>query len=108
MVDLAGCGHTLTVPCCEAADVRAGAVPCRAPVTVQLPVCGHSVTVACGARQAALRDPTACTHKCGQLLGCEHTCENACGKCLKAVLLNNAEELVEGGLCNRPVPVQHA
>lgn len=107
-VDLAGCGHTLTVPCCEAEGVRAGAVPCRAPVTVQLPVCGHSVTVACGARQAALRDPTACTHKCGQLLGCEHTCGAECGKCVRAVLVDNAEELMEGWLQQQPVELRDA
>ncbi len=97
-VPLPGCGHTATVPCCEAAKARAGGQLCQQKVQLQMPACGHTVAVECSRRAELLADPTACPAKpCGTALGCGHPCGGKCGDCVRRVLTAGYTELVEGG-----------
>ncbi|KAG2495159.1 hypothetical protein HYH03_006767 [Edaphochlamys debaryana] len=96
------CGHTSTVPCCDAAAERSGDRPCAAMVSVALPACGHTVDVACAVAPALLADPTACPAPCDALLACEHACSGKCGTCVRRVMHGGFREVVQDWAAAQP------
>ncbi|KXZ53505.1 hypothetical protein GPECTOR_7g955 [Gonium pectorale] len=108
-VHLPACGHSVTVPCCEAEEVRSGRRPCSVPVAARMPACGHVLQVPCGERAAREADPLGCTATCGALLaGCGHRCGGKCGGCIRRVLHGATQELITGFLETRPAALRDA
>jgi hypothetical protein len=71
------CGHTKKdVHCYE----TLAEISCREKVERVLAGCNHKVTVTCGTNV----DNFKCLKKCGADRPCGHTCDSACGDCLRS------------------------
>ena len=90
------CGHTQDVPCCEQGQLSQ--VRCKSPCKALLP-CDHLCAGKCGYCLQSLH--SACTHKCGRTLVCQHQCDEpcikACPPCKRACPM-----VCTHGLCPKP------